>query len=511
MKSTLTFYGALFLRRIHIFLIVFLLVAAVSITLARILPPVYLAQAQLLVESSQIPNQLAAPTVQTGPAEELQIIERRLMTRLNLLNIARSEKVFENIDEMTADQIVKKMRSATNIRRMTGRAQATLMNVAFSADRGDIAARVVNQYVTLILQDSTAIRTERAGNTLEFFRGEVDRLGKILQTQSDKILRFKNANVDALPTTLNYRLNQQTVLQGQLSSVDRQLSVLQEQRRRVVEIYNATGNVVGATNNLTPEERTLAQLQDNLTKALAVYSPENPKVKLIKAQIVQQQAVVASRSTNPVANPNSSTTVLDVNLAGIDAQIDLLTSQKEQVTTQLAGLKDTIDRTPANAIKLSALDRDYQNTQQQYNGAVRSLSQASMGERIELLSKGQRIAIIDPATAPSEPDSPNRILIGAGGTAFGALLGIALIGLLEFVNNSIRRPTDIIKQLGITPIATVPYVRTPMELVTRRAGFVLFFAMIVVGVPAALYAVHTYYMPLDLIYERVSTTIRDYI
>jgi uncharacterized protein involved in exopolysaccharide biosynthesis len=511
MKSTLSFYGALFLRRIHIFLIIFLLAAAVSITLARILPPVYLAQARLLVESSQIPNQLAAPTVQTGAAQELQIIQQRLMTRVNLLDIARSENVFENINDMTADEIVKKMRDATQIRRTAGRNQATFMTVAFSADKGAIAARVVNQYVTLILQNSTAIRTERAGNTLEFFQGEVDRLGKKLQGQSDKILKFKNANVDALPTTLNYRLNQQTVLQGQLSSVDRQLSVLQEQRRRVVEIYNATGNVVGATNNLTPEEKTLVQLKDSLTKALAVYSPENPKVKLIEAQIVQQEAVVASRSTAVVSNPNSSTTVLDVNLAGIDAQIDLLTSQKDQVTTQLASLKDTIDRTPANAIKLSALDRDYQNTQQQYNGAVRSLSQASMGERIELLSKGQRIAILDPATVPSEPDSPNRILIGAGGSAFGAFLGLALIGLLEFLNNSIRRPTDIIKQLGITPIATVPYVRTPMELVMRRAGFVLFFAFIIIGVPAALYAVNTFYMPLDLIYDRVAATIREYI
>lgn len=508
MKNTLAFYTAIFLRRIHYFLIVFLLVSAASLTLARILPPVYTSQTALLVESSQIPTNLAEPTVQTGAAEELQIIEQRLMTRINLLDIARSQNVFDDMGSMTADEIVRRMRQNTDIRRSAGRGQATLMDVSFSSDNGRTAANVVNQYVTIILQDNAESRADRAGDTLQFFETEVERLGVNLKVQSAKILEFKNANSKALPDTLVYRLNQQSALQARLATVERDMAALNEEKRRLNEIFAATGQIgTAAGSNLTPDQRQLAKIQDDLRRALALYTPEHPSVKVLEAQLIQQRAIVTGQSADTGANTATPTTMLDITLAGIDARVDLLTTQGQRITTELADLVETIDKTAANSIILAALDRDYANIQQQYNTAVNGLSKAAIGERIELSSRGQRIAVLDPATVPDKPASPNRLLIGAGGTLLGAFLGFGLIAALEFLNNSIRRPTEITQRLGITPIATVPYIRTPMELVIRRATFVLVFAFVIIGVPAALFAIHTYYLPLDLIYDRVAERI----
>lgn len=508
MKALISFYMALFLRRLHYFLIVFLTITAASITLAKLLPPSYVSEARLLVEPPQIPGQLLAPTVQVEPEEELQIIEQQLLTRSNLLEIARSQNVFENIEEMTPDEIVRRMRSDTNIRRIAGRRQATLMFLSFESKNPKTTADVVNQYVTKILQNNAETRTERATNTLEFFKGEVERLGTRLQQQSARITQFKNDNIDALPDTLNYRLSEQSTLQERLATIDRQLFSLEEQRKSVIDVFERTGQVgTAAGTPISREQEALNELQDSLRQALAIYSPENPRVKMIKAQIAQQEEIVASQVGTTTDDANAETSLLDINLAGIDAQIRLLETQREQLTRQLAALKETLERTPANSIKLDSLERDYQNTQAQYNAAVASLSQASMGERIEVLSQGQRIVVLDPATVPTRPDGPNRKLIAVGGTLFGAMLGIGLIILLEFFNNSIRRPADITKHLGIDPIATVPYVRTPMELVFRRAGFVAVILAIIVGLPAAIYAVHNYFMPLDLIYERFAQKI----
>ena len=49
--------------------------------------------------------------------------------------------------------------------------------------------------------------------------------------------------------------------------------------------------------------------------------------------------------------------------------------------------------------------------------------------------------------------------------------------------------------------------RTPLELVARRAAFVGLFVLLVIGVPALLYGVHTYYLPLDLIYDRIASRL----
>ncbi|MBV1867635.1 MAG: lipopolysaccharide biosynthesis protein [Marinosulfonomonas sp.] len=508
MKNSIAFYFAIFLSRIHWFILIFVVVATASITISRLLPAVYVSNTQLLIESSQIPTQLAAPTIQVNPIEELQVIEKRLMTRINLLDIARSENVFAGIDEMSADVIVEQMRQQTEIQRSAGHGQATLMAISFKAVNGVVAASVVNRYVTIILQDNAEIRTNRAGKTLEFFEIEVDRLGNELGKQSAAIIEFNNNNSDALPSTLAFRFSQQTTLLTRQATLVRDIDTLGEQKRRLMEIFETTGGV-GASplQNMTPDQIQLAELEVQLTNAMALYSVEHPKVRMLKAQVSQQQVVVRSQAGVVAETSNPPSSILDVQLAEIESRIAVFNEQLTQVREQLAGVESSIERTPKVQIQLDALARDYQNTQQQYNAAVNGLAQSAQGERIELLAKGRRIAIIDPATVPSEPDSPNRMLIAIGGSALGAFLGLAFIADLESLNSSIRRAADITRGIGITPIVTVPYIRTPMELVVRRAAFVAAFAVLIIGIPAALFALHTYYMPLDLIYDRFATKI----
>ena len=73
---------------------------------------------------------------------------------------------------------------------------------------------------------------------------------------------------------------------------------------------------------------------------------------------------------------------------------------------------------------------------------------------------------------------------------------------MELLNRSIRRPVDLIGRLGIQPFATVPYIRTQGETRWKRGLVVAtVLALIVVAIPAGLFALHTYYMPLDLIWS----------
>ena len=109
------YYLSLFLRRLHYFLLVSVVISAVAVIAAISLPPAYESQTRLLVEGPQIPRELASSTVNVGTGEQLQIIQQRLMTRANLLDVARSQNVFENIGAMSADEIVDAMRARTSI------------------------------------------------------------------------------------------------------------------------------------------------------------------------------------------------------------------------------------------------------------------------------------------------------------------------------------------------------------------------------------------------------------
>ncbi|MFA5538628.1 MAG: lipopolysaccharide biosynthesis protein [Gemmobacter sp.] len=502
------FYLSLFFRRSHYFLLISMVVAAVAVTVAMTLPPAYVAQTRLLIEAPQIPAELATSTVNQPVQEQLQIIEQRLMTRANLLDIARRTEVFDDLARMNADEIVRAMRARTDIRSAGARDAAPLMSISFEATSGTRAARVLNEYLTLIQRDNVTFRTARAGQTLEFFEREVARLGEELDRQSARILALKTENSDALPDALQFRLTQQASLQERLSQISRDISMLTAQRERTVEMFHATGRTTTApARALTPQERELERMQGELDDLLLVLSEENPRVRMARARIEQLEAAVRRQAGVPVGDDNGGLSMLDVQLAELDTRIALLREQQAETEVRLDALGDAIARTPANMIALDELNRTYENLQQQYNTAVDRLARASTGDRIEALSQGQRISVIEPPATPDEPTKPNRVLIAGGGSVLGVMLGLGFIVLLEVLNRTARRPEDIVNRLGVQPLAVIPHMRTRREVLGKRfvRSFVL--TAILLGVPLAVYAVHQFYLPLDLLADRAMDRI----
>lgn len=499
MNLDLKFYLSRFLRRLHYFLVFAIAGSAIGLTLAKVLPPVYRAQATLVVESPQIPGQLAASTVQAPAIELLQIIQQRILTRANLLDMARSFDIYDDIGAMNPDQIVDDMRNRIEIRLPGPRDAADFVRISFPASNPTLSAQVTNEVVTQILQESVQIRTASTGQTLDFFEQEVARLGEDLSRSGAKILEFKMANKDALPDSLDFRRARQASQQERLLQIQRELASLRERRTRLVDLYERTGQVEAVTQPRTPEEKQLQDLRNQLAAALLVYSPQNPKVTVLDGRVKQLEAVVAAQTG---ADPSAGLSAYEIQLGDIDAQIDFLSQEIGSIEAELAELKASIDATPSNAVSLDALQRDYDNIQMQYNQAVDRQSTAATGDRIEALSRGQRITVIEQAVVPREPDSPNRPLIAAAGVGGGVALGAGFVFLLEFLNRSIQRPVDLTAGIGITPFATIPYIRTRREIFWRRLLIGGALLIVLVGIPAGLFALHVYYLPLDLLIDR---------
>lgn len=507
--SNARFYLSLFVRRLPAFLVVFVVVSAVSVVVAISLPPAYVSRTTLIVEAPQIPDALAPSTVRTPGPERLQVIEQRLLTRPHLLDIARDLNVLADQDEMNPDEIVQAMRARTEVQKSSRRNQASIMTVSFEARTPQLAAEVLNAYLSQIQSDDTKYRKDRAGQTLDFFEQEVDRLDKELQLHRGRILTFKNSNSDALPDSLDFRQSQRAELQDRMEQVSREIFTLKSQREQLIAIFSETGRVGGLEEkNLTPAEQALKQAEDELSQAMLVYSDTNPRVRMLGARTEQLRQRVEDERANATNDPKddevkSGNSTLDFQLAGIDTRVSALENQRYSLEQTIQELTSTIERTPANAIALDELEREYENVQGQYDAAVARLADASTGERIELLSRGEKISVIEQPAVPSEPTKPNRVLIAGGGTFLGLMLGGGLVFLMTFLNNAPRRPEDLINKLDVWPIATLPYIRTRRELLVQRGRKLMLILIILIGVPAGVWALHTYYQPLDLIADRI--------
>ncbi len=511
------FYLSIFLRRLPYFTILVAFGTAVGLFIALSLPPVYVAKALLIVESEQIPDELAASTVRTDASEQLQIIRQRIFARNQLLEMANRLDIYRGAGApdrpMTPDERLQDLRERASITTTggsssRGQSTATVVSVSFDAPTAQMAAQVANELVTLILQENVQMRTTVSGQTLEFFNQKVEQLGLELAQASSEIQQFQEANLEALPDSLDFRRSQQAAEQERLLELERAENQLRDRRDRLVALFEQTGEVdLIESNARTIEEAQLQELKNQLSTATAVLSIDNPRVTVLQAQIEALEATVATQRAAGSAgslNPDGTTlTPFELQMADLDGQLEFIDQAKLLIQGNLEELAESIAATPANALNLGRLERNFANLRAQYDQAISNQATAEVGDTIEALSKGQRISVIEQAIAPSRPIKPNRTRIAAMGIAAGLAMGGGLVLLLELLNTAVRRPADIVNGLQITPLMTIPYMRTSGQIWRRRLVIIFGILAVSAGLPAALWYIDTNIRPLQPIIESV--------
>lgn len=505
------FYIARFIRQIYYFLIIFLLFFVTGVSVAILLPPKYVARAKLLVESEQIPGDLAASTVQVPAQEQLQIIQQRILTRGILLDMASRLEVYSNYVSrrpLNPDEIVADMRERIVIRlpergsSVFGASPgAALVDVSFSASNPELSAIVTNEIVTKILNENVEMRTGTASQTLAFFEDEVNRLDRALTEANEKISAFRLENKDALPDSQSFKQNQLLSAQSRLFELERNIIRLQDRRQRIVMIFNATQQA--GENTLNPLERQLQDLKDELSSLSVVLTSNNPRIRVLESQINLLESKVA-RVNKGGEVPAPDELIHQIQLEDIDKETEEAIFDKGRLVKLISDLEEQIQLAPRNAIELDKLERNYNNIRERYAEAVESRSRAQTGDLIETLSKGGRITVIEQAVVPLEPTSPNRPLIVVAGLIGGIAFGIGVVVLIEFMSGAARRPADVIAHLGIAPFATLPIILTQRDIRRRRMVLTGSVSFILIFVPFALWLVHIYVLPLDLLMQRAT-------
>ena len=510
--KTLSFYLRLLVRRAPIMLALFLLCTLAGLAVATRLPTSYVSSARLLLQTQEISEELAASTVQIAALEELRLLREQMLRRSVLIDVAQDYEVFENIREMAPDQIMRAMRDALYMEASGGPSridgpQPALMSIAFEARTGQIAADVVNEFVTRMRSANVEIRVDQATETLTFFRQEIERLGGLLAQRSAEIAAFQNENADALPGDQAFRLQRQAVLQQLLSSSERELRALEETRARTIQVFEATGNVGGTA--LSPAEQELEELRAEMRRLSLNLSETNPRMVQLRRQIEQleqqlsEQVVLPEAEGELTVGDDPTAPLLALQLGDIDRRIETLQGEMEDAQAELVHLEDAIDRSPSVGIELDNLQRQYDLVQLEYENTQRSLTQASIGERVELSGRGQRLELLDPAVVPSNPVGTSRTMVVAGSGGVGLMLAAAFFVLMELLNRTVRRPSELIRKLDVTPLATIPYIETRAQRFTRRILRVAAVLVVLVGLPVAVWVVDTHYIPIDRLAEQV--------
>ena len=203
-------------RRALYFAIPFLIILAIGSVITAIWPARYVSQGTILVQSQEIPSDLVRPTIAALANDRIQIIEQRVMTRDNLLGIAKKYNLTSGwLERVSGTEIVDFIRKRTLIKPSeqkleSRKREAIAFTIGFEYERPDIAAKVANEFVTMLLSEDVRSRTEFAAQTTRFLGQEVTRLEDRLASIDGQIIALRKSRSVGLGDTADSRRSETT-------------------------------------------------------------------------------------------------------------------------------------------------------------------------------------------------------------------------------------------------------------------------------------------------------------
>lgn len=478
----------------------------VSAFIAFILPPRYETAARILVESQQIPDQLARSTVTSTAFERLKLIEQRLMARDSVATLIEKLGLYADRPDLSLTEKIEAVRAATSIRSealgiTNPRSGVTISAFTITVNFGDPAraAAIANELVSAVLQQNLRQRSEQARQTLRFFDEERDRLAAEISRLDSEITAFKTENERALPDSVESRRDELARLLDTALEIDRRLLALDEQRGAL-----EAGLADELTpRTLSPEETLLRQLEADLAQKQLRLAPSHPEIQDLIGRIEALRSILSARTGAeegvPALSARERATRRQIDL--IASQIALLDDQRASIAARRAEIETTLQLTPTIETALAGLTRRRDELLNQYESIIVKRADAETGERLEVGQQAERFEVIENALPPEGPVAPSRkkILVLGAGASLGLALGLAF--LIEMLNPAIRSSAQFQRQLELAPLAAIPYVRTRRERVRRTASLAFAAIFLLIAMPSGLWAIDRHIRPIQTILD----------
>ena len=544
---------------------IFSAIVLLTAAIAFLLPAIYKSGSTILIEQQEIPQELVMSTVTSYAAERIQTIRARVMTRTNLLRIVGEFKLYKDERKVeTSEEIVERMRkdvsldiiSANVVDPRTGRpSTATIaFSLAYKGESPSKVQRVANELTTLYLNENLSSRTQKAADTSEFFKEEVGRLSEQIDGLENKLAIFKQEHASALPELQSVNLGVMQRKEAELTSIDTTLRSLDEKRfylgGQLTQLDPGNPAVPGSADRLKVLQAEYASirakyssehpdiirlkgeiaslekeagdgsdassiaeelklLNGELAQKRKKYTAEHPDIVAIENKIAMLNSELTRVRNKPVSNyykhqpDNPIYITVQSQLKATESEIRSIKIQREEALAKIKQIEKSLYEAPQVERDYLVLKRDYENAIRRYQETKAKQMQADVAKQLESESKGERFTLIEPATLPEKPVSPNRPAIVFLGfiLALGSGLGFAIVA--DAISGTVRGARSVRRKLGALPLSVIPYeLNLHDKIKTKRIKkrfILLFFAIIL----AAIFFLHFFVSPLDVLWFRI--------
>jgi protein tyrosine kinase modulator len=492
LKQTVEQVWAVAGRRRWWILSTFCCVTLATILVSFLIPAKYKSEATILVEQQQVPERYVTPTSTSDLLQALQAMTQDILSRTRLLQIISEFELYPaEKKRMGPDELVQMMRKNIEIEPLVpnpGSRSANAFKISYVGSSPAISREVVSRLTSLFIVENLKTREEQAKGTTTFLEDQLATAHAALQQQEQRLRDFKMEHLGELPQEQQGNLQILSGLQMQLQNTMAALGRAHEQQvylesllaqyRNLSPKTSADPNAAGPAR-IAAVERELTALRTKRAELVAHYTPEHPDVVNINRQIAQTEALLETLRKNQKSAPEESATSAaslqispddDPAVAQIKSQLKANqveiandTAAEKQLQARIVEYQHRLNETPVREQELSDMLRDYTMAQQNYADLESKKTQSALATSLVQNQQGEQFRIVDPASLPTRPYSPDRRKLGLLGAGLGLALGVGLALGLEMKDTSFRSEKEVSQILPLPFVLGVPVFLTAAE------------------------------------------------
>lgn len=314
-----------------------------------------------------------------------------------------------------------------------------MLAISFQHTSPALAAAIANRIAEVFIKRSYKNKTQKSEDATDWLRDRTRELQAKVQESEEKLAAYTGShNIFSTDGKENLTIEKLTTLHGQATKAETELILKQSLYEEVKQGRAAQLPEAYADAKTASLLSKLGELQTTAAQYRGRYGPDNPKTTDLQKQIgaIQQQIDDSRKQLEAKLKADYEHTARDA---------QALKTALEQAKLEAVQQNQAI-------IKFSILKQEVETAKTLYTDFLQKTNQATL----QKVDPKNPIRIIEPASVPVRPVSPNRprtILIGF---LISLAVGLVLAFVLEYLDDTVKTVDDVGRYTGLPALAVIP-------------------------------------------------------
>jgi capsular exopolysaccharide synthesis family protein len=316
-----------------------------------------------------------------------------------------------------------------------------IIEISCDSTNPEIASNFVNTAASEFSEENSQARIQMFQQASQWLSGQLEETKTKLQEAQQRLQNYvrSSGNLFVLQgTTLDTSKLQE--LQSQLSGI--QADRIAKQSR--LELLQRTppeqlADVID-DGKISGYQSRLVELRQEAAALLTTFTPANPRVKRVQAQI----SLIESALNKEIA----------ATAERIKTDHDSALRREKLLSNSYGGQADQVSSKASQATVYSGLRRDVDTWQQMYNAMLLQANETSVASSIP----ANTIRNFDPSSPAGAPYKPEPVVNVGLGIITGMLLSGGIAFVIEKMDRSVRLPGHSRRLLNVPELGVIPSV-----------------------------------------------------